>query len=180
MQSLRIIQIPFSFLKSLDLLFSAFPIQAKLERPFHPSVAPTPTTTVNFQTYWHKFTVINNVYSVYVEFGATSTDTVTVTNTLGSTTSTLKWNILTQQIPCTASYRWSWWWLVMCKKLLYCWFWSYVISFIKIITHLGQPLQLQSCLNDWTWPFPAFCTGCLKKWALPNWTFADWISSCCG
>ena len=24
-------------------------------------------------------------------------------------------------------------------------------------------MQLQSCLNDWTWPFPAFCTGCLKK-----------------
>jgi len=47
----------------------------------------------------------NTDYHMYVEFGATSTDTVTVTNTLGSTTSTLKWNILTQQIPCTASYR---------------------------------------------------------------------------
>ena len=47
--------------------------------------------------------------SVYVEFGATSTDTVTVTNTLGSTTSTLKWNILTQQIPCTATYRFLSW-----------------------------------------------------------------------
>jgi len=47
----------------------------------------------------------NTDYHMYVEFGATSTDTVTVTNTLGSTSSTLKWNILTQQIPCTASYR---------------------------------------------------------------------------
>merc|ERR1719394_923036 len=47
----------------------------------------------------------NTDYHMYVEFGATSSDTVTVTNTLRSTTSTLKWNILTQQIPCTASYR---------------------------------------------------------------------------
>merc|ERR1739844_440158 len=47
----------------------------------------------------------NTDYHMYVEFGAASTDTVTVTNTLGSTSSTLKWNILTQQIPCTASYR---------------------------------------------------------------------------
>ena len=47
----------------------------------------------------------NTDYHMYVEFGATSTDTITLTNTLGSTTSTLKWNILAQQIPCTASYR---------------------------------------------------------------------------
>ena len=43
--------------------------------------------------------------SVYVEFGATSSDTIALTHTLGSTTSTLKWNILAQQIPCTANYR---------------------------------------------------------------------------
>ena len=42
---------------------------------------------------------------VYVEFGATSSDTIALTHTLGSTTSTLKWNILAQQIPCTANYR---------------------------------------------------------------------------
>ena len=45
-------------------------------------------------------------FPVYVEFGATSTDTISLTHTLGSTTSTLKWNILAQQIPCTATY-WS-------------------------------------------------------------------------
>ena len=43
--------------------------------------------------------------AVYVEFGATSSDTIALTHTLGSTTSTLKWNILAQQIPCTANYR---------------------------------------------------------------------------
>merc|ERR1719222_29254 len=47
----------------------------------------------------------NTGYHMYVEFGATSTDTITLTNTLGSTSSTLKWNILAQQIPCTATYR---------------------------------------------------------------------------
>merc|ERR1712080_711263 len=47
----------------------------------------------------------NTDYHMYVEFGATSTDTVSLTHTLGSTTSTLKWNILAQQIPCTATYR---------------------------------------------------------------------------
>jgi hypothetical protein len=47
----------------------------------------------------------NTDYHMYVEFGASSTDTVTLTHTLGSTTSTLKWNILAQQIPCTATYR---------------------------------------------------------------------------
>jgi hypothetical protein len=47
----------------------------------------------------------NTDYHMYVEFGASSTDTVTLTHTLGATTSTLKWNILAQQIPCTASYR---------------------------------------------------------------------------
>ena len=50
------------------------------------------------------FTFISHS-SVYVEFGATSSDTIALTHTLGSTTSTLKWNILAQQIPCTANYR---------------------------------------------------------------------------
>lgn len=47
----------------------------------------------------------NTDYHMYVEFGAVSTDTITLTHTLGSTSSTLKWNILAQQIPCTATYR---------------------------------------------------------------------------
>merc|ERR1712060_831953 len=47
----------------------------------------------------------NTGYHMYVEFGALATDTISLTHTLGSTTSTLKWNILAQQIPCTATYR---------------------------------------------------------------------------
>jgi len=47
----------------------------------------------------------NTDYHMYVEFGATSSDTIALTHTLGLTTSTLKWNILAQQIPCTANYR---------------------------------------------------------------------------
>ena len=46
--------------------------------------------------------------SVYVEFGATSTDTVTVTNTYSSSglTTAKTFNILTRQISCTAEWRW--------------------------------------------------------------------------
>jgi len=47
----------------------------------------------------------NTGYHMYVEFGALGTDTISLTHTLGATTSTLKWNILAQQIPCTATYR---------------------------------------------------------------------------
>ena len=47
----------------------------------------------------------NTDYHMYVEFGAAAADTITLTNTLGSTTSTLKWNILAQQISCSASSR---------------------------------------------------------------------------
>merc|ERR1711990_356464 len=47
----------------------------------------------------------NTDYHMYVEFGALAADTIALTHTLGSTSSTLKWNILAQQIPCTATYR---------------------------------------------------------------------------
>ena len=43
--------------------------------------------------------------SVYVEFGATSTDTISITNTYGSTTTAKTFNILARQISCTASYK---------------------------------------------------------------------------
>jgi len=47
----------------------------------------------------------NTGYHMYVEFGATSTDTISLTTTYGSTSSTLKWNILARQIACTASWK---------------------------------------------------------------------------
>ena len=46
---------------------------------------------------------------MYVEFGATSTDTVTVTNTYSSDglTTAKKFNILARQISCTAEWRFT-------------------------------------------------------------------------
>ena len=45
--------------------------------------------------------------SVYVEFGAGATDTVTLTNTYrsGGLTTAKTFNILLRQISCTASYK---------------------------------------------------------------------------
>ena len=42
---------------------------------------------------------------MYVEFGATSTDTVGLTFTYSSTTTAKTFNILLQQFSCTASWR---------------------------------------------------------------------------
>merc|ERR1712079_910255 len=47
----------------------------------------------------------NTAYHMYVEFGATSTDTIAITNTYGSTTTAKTFNILARQISCTASYK---------------------------------------------------------------------------
>lgn len=47
----------------------------------------------------------NTGYHMYVEFGATNTDTIKLTTTYGATTSSLKWNILARQISCTASWK---------------------------------------------------------------------------
>merc|ERR1719310_2241632 len=49
--------------------------------------------------------VTNTDYHMYVEFGATSTDTISITNTYGSTTTAKTFNILARQISCTASYK---------------------------------------------------------------------------
>ena len=48
-----------------------------------------------------------NFILVYVEFGTTSTDTVTLTNTwaTGGLTTAKNYNILARQIPCTATYK---------------------------------------------------------------------------
>jgi len=47
----------------------------------------------------------NTDYHMYVEFGATSTDTISITNTYASTTTAKTFNILARQISCTASYK---------------------------------------------------------------------------
>merc|ERR1719397_391863 len=47
----------------------------------------------------------NTGYHMYVEFGATSTDTVGLTFTYSSTTTAKTFNILLQQFSCTASWR---------------------------------------------------------------------------
>ena len=44
--------------------------------------------------------------AVYAEFGASATDTISLTFTYGSTTSAKTWNVLLRQIACTASYKW--------------------------------------------------------------------------
>ena len=44
--------------------------------------------------------------AVYAEFGGSSTDTISLTFTYGSTTSAKTWNVLLRQIACTASYKW--------------------------------------------------------------------------
>merc|ERR1712157_491818 len=49
----------------------------------------------------------NTGYHMYTEFGATSTDTITMTLTYGSSglTTSKTFNILARQISCTASYK---------------------------------------------------------------------------
>jgi len=47
----------------------------------------------------------NTDYHMYVEFGATSTDTISITNTYASTTTAKTFNILARQISCTSSYK---------------------------------------------------------------------------
>jgi len=47
----------------------------------------------------------NTGYHMYVEFGSSSTDSVTVTNTYASTTSAKTFNILARQIACDAIWK---------------------------------------------------------------------------
>ena len=48
---------------------------------------------------------ITSVLPVYVEFGATSTDTVGLTFTYGSTTTAKTFNVLARQLACTAAWK---------------------------------------------------------------------------
>ena len=45
------------------------------------------------------------MFPVYVEFGATATDTITLTNTWGDITTAKTYNILARQIACTATWK---------------------------------------------------------------------------
>merc|ERR1719228_1955664 len=47
----------------------------------------------------------NTGYHMYTEFGATSTDTITLTITYGSTTTAKTWNVLLRQISCSATWK---------------------------------------------------------------------------
>ena len=47
----------------------------------------------------------NTGYHMYAEFGTSDTDTVSVTITYASTTSAKKFNVLTRQISCTATWK---------------------------------------------------------------------------
>ena len=77
----------------------------KLERTPLASVEPTPAITVRTKAKF--FVIINKYFSVYVEFGATSTDSITLTNTYvsGGLTTAKTFNILARQISCTATYK---------------------------------------------------------------------------
>ena len=84
-------------------------LQDKLERtPRQISVEQTRTITVKYSVR-KPFKVVNFLCSVYVEFGATSTDTVTLTNTYVSSglTTAKKYNILARQISCTAEWKYE-------------------------------------------------------------------------
>ena len=48
--------------------------------------------------------VIILIPPVYVEFGTTSTDSITLKHSYGDT-STKSWNILARQISCTSSWK---------------------------------------------------------------------------
>ena len=78
----------------------------KLERTPLTSVEPTPAITVRTKAKLF-FVIINKYFSVYVEFGATSTDSITLTNTYvsGGLTTAKTFNILARQISCTATYK---------------------------------------------------------------------------
>jgi len=47
----------------------------------------------------------NTGYHMYTEFGATATDTISLTMTYGSTTAAKTFNILARQISCTAAWK---------------------------------------------------------------------------
>ena len=77
----------------------------KLERIPQASVEPTQAITVRLKSKY--FSNHYEIFSVYVEFGATSTDSITLTNTYvsGGLTTAKTFNILARQISCTASYK---------------------------------------------------------------------------
>ena len=72
-------------------------------------VAPTLVITVSSNLSTQTVNIISSqiftIWLVYAEFGASSTDSISLTFTYGSTTSAKTWNVLLRQISCTASYK---------------------------------------------------------------------------
>ena len=71
-----------------------------------PFVEQTQDTTVGFNKVFNSLSKLC-ICLVYVEFGATSTDTITITNTYrsGGLTTAKTFNILARQISCTATWK---------------------------------------------------------------------------
>ena len=72
-----------------------------------PNICGTNTGYHSKKSSLNVFEIINEHFSVYVEFGATSTDSITLTNTYvsGGLTTAKTFNILARQIACTASWK---------------------------------------------------------------------------
>ena len=87
----------------LESAQTAFKLPVRLVSTHPLSVAPTQATTVSYNvTHWTILSVLCPV-SVYVEFGAVGSDTISLTNTLS--TGTYNWNILARQISCTSPWK---------------------------------------------------------------------------
>ena len=87
----------------------SLPHQVRLAPTPRLFVAPTLVITVSSNLSSNKVNIISGdiffFWLVYAEFGAISTDSISVTFTYGSTTSAKTWNVLLRQISCTASYK---------------------------------------------------------------------------
>ena len=78
----------------------------QLDTILQPFVEQTQDTTVRFNKVFTAYCKLC-ICLVYVEFGATSTDTITITNTYrsGGLTTAKTFNILARQISCTATWK---------------------------------------------------------------------------
>ena len=80
-----------------------------------------------------------SLFPVYAEFGATSTDTATVTFTYGSTTTAKTFNILLRQISCTATWR----------LVTHCIYWYRRLIFASPEPQLTAPSTSLELLEMW-------------------------------
>ena len=100
---------PFCWSDQIISFPESLPHQVRLAPTPRLSVASTLVITVSSNL---SSNTVNNIsiqiftiWSVYAEFGASSTDSISLTFTYGSTTSAKTWNVLLRQISCTASYK---------------------------------------------------------------------------